>query len=153
MSKLGTVILLLVLIFEACNSNSNSNDSSNTKQKQDSISLTEIPADSINPVIKSIINISATDFSKNQNPVPVAFREVELKYSIKPNKEVLFILCGEFTSDNNNWIHFTTIKNSDYEQWIGPNGLTYCENSIAINCDKTKLATDLLTELNELKKK
>lgn len=65
-------------------------------------------------------------------------------------------MCGEFTTqDKQNkgeWTHFTTIKNSDYEQWIGPNGITYCENSKEITYSKTDLSVELLNQLNFIQK-
>jgi len=41
------------------------------------------------------------------------------------------------------WIQFATIKNSEYEQWIGPNGNTYCENSTVIPYLKLDLSEEL----------
>ena len=105
---------------------------------------------------KLIIDIAAKDFFKHQKPLPVAFRDVQIKYSIKPDKEIFYILCGEFTTqvkeDNNEWIHFTTIKSMDYEQWIGPSGLPYCENSKVIPYIKTDLSSDLKSKLISLEK-
>ena len=123
-----------------------------------SVSIPSVIAqnDSLDAVVKSIIEISANDFYKNQQPLPASFRNVQVKYSIKPNKEVLYILCGEFATQdkqkNDEWTHFTTIKNSDYEQWIGPNGLTYCENSKEIPYPKADLSTVLKNRLDSLRK-
>ena len=103
-----------------------------------------------------IIDISAHDFYKNQLPLPTAFRNVQIRYNIKPNKEILYIMCGQFTTqdkqNSDEWTHFTTIKNSDYEQWIGPNGLTYCENSKEIPYSKADLSTELKNKINSLQK-
>ena len=150
-------VLLLTVFFVSCKSGS---DKTNTNSSQDSFSSIHSNVtqnDTIKTIVKSIIDISANDFYKNQQPLPVAFRNVQIKYSIKPNKEMLYILCGEFTTqdknNNNEWTHFTTIKNSDYEQWIGPNGLTYCENSKEIPYNKTDLSEELINQLKSIQKK
>ncbi len=156
--KIQLCIPVLLLIFFLVSSNSIScNLQLNSPQvKAESNLPTIISEDSIDAVVKSIIDISADDFYKNQQPLPTEFRNVQFRYSIKPNNEVLYILCGEFTTQdiqkNNEWTHFTTIKNSDYEQWIGPNGLTYCENSNEITYKKADLSNELKKQLNSIQK-
>jgi hypothetical protein len=149
-------MFFLTLLFVACNSNSDKKQTNSPQVNSESIPSSVTQNDTIDAVVKSIIEISANDFYKNQQPLPDAFRNVQIKYSIKPNKEILYILCGEFTTqDKQNkveWTHFTTIKNSDYEQWIGPNGLTYCENSKEITYSKTDLSVELLNRLNFIQK-
>lgn len=149
------IVLFLGVFLLSCNS---------TPDKTQSAAVTDeaIPNviaqnDSLDAVVKSIVKISALDFFKNQQPLPVGFKDVHIKYNIKPNNEVLYLLCGMFTTGDNEknseWIHFTTIKNSDYEQWIGPSGLTFCENSKEIPYTKTDLSIDLINELSSLTKK
>ncbi|MFZ4796981.1 MAG: hypothetical protein ACOYMA_05770 [Bacteroidia bacterium] len=154
--QLCVTLLFFTFFFASCNSNSDKSTAKTTITSTENSSDTVFSNDSINAIAQSIIDISATDFYKNQKPLPIDFRNVQLRYSIKPNKEVLFILCGEFNTEENqnniDWIHFTTIKNYDYEQWIGPSGLTYCENSTEIPYKKTDLSADLINHLNALKK-
>lgn len=149
-------VVFLSLLFVGCNTNSNKKQTNSSQVNSESIPSSVTPNDTIDAVVISIIEISANDFYKNQQPLPVAFRNVQIKYSIKPNKEILYILCGEFTTkdkqNNGEWTHFTTIKNSDYEQWIGPNGLSYCENSKEITYSKTDLSAALLNQLNDIQK-
>ena len=100
--------------------------SCNLKTENKSISTTEKPKsadsfriqnDSLEKVVKAIIDISANDFYKNQKPLPVNFRNVIIKYHLKPTKEMLYILCGKFQAeDKSKWTQFATIKNSAYEQ-------------------------------------
>lgn len=147
---IATVTLLFCL--SACKPNTSPSQVKTPTETKDSATL-QISTDSLDAVVNSIIAISSNDFYKNQQPIPVAFREVQLKYYFKPNKELLYILCGEFStqteSDKAEWTHFTTIKNSDYEQWIGPNGLTYCEHSTVIAYTKADLTTLLKQRLDE----
>lgn len=149
-------VLLFIFLLVACNSSSDKKQTNSLQVNAGNIPSSVIQTDTINTIVKSIIEISASDFLKNQQPLPVAFRNVQIKYSIKPNKEILYILCGDFTTQgkqkNEEWTHFTTIKNSDYEQWIGPNGLTYCENSKEIIYSKTDLSEELLNRLNSINK-
>lgn len=147
----NSIFFLLILFAVACNPDA--------KQQKDLLVKPESSTaviDSTAAIINSIINISATDFYKNQQPLPTDFRDVKIKYSIKPNKEVLYILCGEFTcqskTDNAEWIHFTTIKNSAYEQWIGQNGISYCENAIEMPNKKSDLSAELKNKLIDLQK-
>lgn len=155
-SVLVTAMVALIIYLSACKPNASPSQVNTPTETKDSAAL-QISSDSLDAVVNSIIAISTSDFHKNQQPIPVAFREVQLKYYFKPNKELLYILCGEFStqaeSDKAEWTHFTTIKNSDYEQWIGPNGLTYCEHSTAIDYTKTDLATLLKQRLDELNTK
>lgn len=149
------VIFLTVFLF-ACNSKSDKTQTPTSQASIDTIPSVIAKNDSLDAVVKSIIEISANDFYKNQQPLPTQFKNVQIKYSIKPNKEILYILCGQFTTTDKEkgkeWTHFTTIKNSDYEQWIGPNGLTYCENSKEIPYTKTDLSIELMNKLNSLQK-
>jgi hypothetical protein len=149
-------VLFLTFLFVACNSRTDKKQTNSPQVITKSSPSSVTQNDTIDAVVKSIIDISANDFYKNQQPLPDAFRNVQIKYSIKPNKEILYILCGEFTTkdeqNKDEWIHFTTIKNSDYEQWIGPNGLTYCENSTEITYSKNDLSVELLNRLNSIQK-
>jgi hypothetical protein len=154
--QLYIVAIFFTVTFVSCKSSSNK-----TQDKSSQVSFDTIPSvitqhDSLDAIVKSIIDISANDFYKHQQPLPTAFRNVQLKYSVKPNKEILFILCGQFTVEDaqksDKWIHFTTIKNSNYEQWIGPNGLTYCENSKEIPYAKADLSIELRNRFFSLQK-
>lgn len=148
--------IFLTILLISCNSAVDKTQIPSAQVKIDSIPAVIAQNDSLDALVKSIIKIAANDFYKNQQPLPKSFRNVQIKYSIKPDKEILYILCGQFTTQdlqkNVEWTHFTTIKNSNYEQWIGPNGLTYCENSKEIPYTKTDLSIELKNKLNSLQK-
>jgi hypothetical protein len=151
--QLYIAVLLLLVFFVSCKSGSDKTQTHSSKVITDIFPSTVTQNDTIDAVVKSIIDISANDFYKNQQPLPTEFRNVKFRYSIKPNKEILYFLCGQFkTRNNDEWTHFTTIKNIDYEQWIGPSGLTYCENSEEIPYKKTDLSVELINRLNSLQK-
>lgn len=150
--QLYIVVLLLTVFFVSCKSgtenkqNNSSQDSSANIPKNDTIEV----------VVKLLIDFSANDFYKNQQPLPTAFKNVQIKYSIKTKNEILYILCGQFTTqdkqNSDEWTHFTTIITDPYEQWIGSNALTYCDNSKEIPFTKANLSTELKNKLNSLQK-
>jgi hypothetical protein len=159
MKRHCTILSLTVatVIFFSCNNNnSTENDNHSSSVSIDSIGSNEIQNDSLDNVVRSIIDISATDFYKHQQPVPIDFRNVEIRLTIKENGEKLYVLCGQFlthTKENkDDWIQFATIKNSEYEQWVGPNALTYCENSKEISYTKTDLSSALKQQFDLLQK-
>ncbi|MFZ7144369.1 MAG: hypothetical protein ACO1G6_03415 [Bacteroidota bacterium] len=50
------------------------------------------------------------------------------------NIEKSFLLCGEFLfQEEKEWIEFTTIKTSGYEQYLGKN--QYCQDSTIVLTD------------------
>ena len=152
---LSIVVIFLTVLFISCKSGTNETQAKSSKVSIDSNPSVIVQNDSLDVVVKSIIDISANDFYKNQLPLPTKFRNVQVKYSIKPNKEILYLLCGQFATQNNpknvDWTHFTTIKNTEYEQWIGESVLTYCENSKEIPYSKTNLSTEIENKLLSLK--
>lgn len=155
MKKHLTIISLTVLavIFFSCNnSKSKSNNNQSSIIVSDSIVSKEIQIDKLDNIVASIIDISANDFNKNQQPAPVDFKNVKLKYIKKPNGEELYILCGQFVTNDKQETQFATVKNSDYEQWVGNSALTYCQNSKEIIYTKEDLSSALKNKFNSLKK-
>lgn len=150
----GATIFAALCCLTSCQTSNEKKQTETAPVQSSSNSSFVISNDSLDHVVNSIIQISASDFYKNQQPLPDAFRNVQLKYHIKPSHEVLYILCGEFSTheskDSVTWTHFTTIKNIEYEQWIGQSGITYCENSSEISYTKADLKTELISQLNLL---
>lgn len=155
--KIRLCIMILTVFCIACKLGSDKTKAKASTTSIDSIHPVIAQDDSLDAVVNSIIDIAANDFYKNQQPLPTKFRNVQIKYSVKPSKEILYLLCGQFATQynpkNDEWTHFTTIKNSAYEQWIGPSGLTYCENAIEIPYIKTNLSTVVEKKILSLKNK
>ena len=153
-AKLLVLIAIIAIFLPSCNTASDKKQTDSTQVLSKDTTSVVLQTDTLDSLIANIINISASDFQKNQQPLPINFKDVKLRFSIKPNKETLYILCGEFITQDklksNEWTHFTTIKNSDYEQWIGPNGLTYCDNSKEILYTKADLSEELLKQLHKI---
>jgi hypothetical protein len=152
--QLSIMVIFLTVLSISCKSGSDNKQDKSSQNSSEIISTSVTQKDTIENIVKSLIDFSANDFYKNQEPLPTAFRNVQIKYSTKPDKEKLYILCGQFTiQDNQNpadWTQFATIITDPYEQWIGSNALTYCENSNEVSYLKEDLSAELKNKLNSL---
>ncbi len=155
MKKYLTILsltILAVILFSCNNSNPKKNNNQSPAVSSDKIVSTEIQTDKLDSIVSLIIGISANDFYKNQQPAPVDFKNVKLKYIKKTNGEGLYILCGQFVTNDNQETQFATVKNIDYEQWIGNSALTYCQDSKEIPYTKECLSLALKKKFKSLKK-
>ncbi len=155
-TKLGVVCLLAALGLSACNTT----PVNNKQVAADSIQANAITMqmDSLDTIVNALIDISARDFYEHQAPLPLAFRNVEIKYLTKSAQEKQFILCGQFlttegAANTEKWTDFTTIKNSAYEQWIGANALAYKQDAKAIANKTIDLSVALKSRLDALQQK
>lgn len=146
-----TSLTILAGLLNSCNNNSLKSNSQSTSINSETIVSDGIPSAKLDSIVKSVISVSASDFYKNQRPEPVDFKDVKLKYIKKPSGEELYILCGQFITNDKQVIDFATVKNSDYEQWIGNSASTYCTNSKVIPCTEN-LSISLKNKFNSLKK-
>jgi len=155
MKKLLTILALIVMVvitYSCKNSNTKANYSKSPVTDQVSDVPKELRSDRLDSIVNLIISISANDFIKNQQPEPVDFKNVKLKYIKKPNGEELYVLCGQFVTADKQETQFATIKNIDYEQWIGNSALTYCQTSQEIPYTKEDLSYALKNKFDSLKK-
>ena len=122
----------------------NSNNKAETKDSSTAISENEsIPE----TVVQFLITSASNDFRNHQPPTPIDFRNVKIGYIKAPNNDNIFLLCGEFLSqDNKEWTEFTTIKTSGYEQYLGKT--QYCQDATMILTDE-KLTLDLKNKFTE----
>jgi hypothetical protein len=146
-------ILIFTVFMTSCNSKSE-NRILSLKGSSDSISLAETQNAALDSIVYFLLDVSAKDFHDHQPPVPIGFRDVQIKYLIKPNEEKTYLLYGQFLNqDNQNkeeWTHFVTIKTDPYEQWIGSNALTYCLDSKGITYTKIDLSIALKSRYDSL---
>ena len=153
---LFAVVIFLTVSSVSCTSSSDSRPTISSHDSSENIDSVVTQNDTIAAVVQSLIDFSVSDFYKNQQPLPTDFRNVQIKYTTKPNKEIVYILCGQFTTSykqsGNEWVYFTTIITDPYEQWIGSNALTYCENSKEIPYTKANLSAELINKLRSLLK-
>lgn len=143
----------MTVILFSCNNSNNKATNQSTVVSSDSIVLKEQQIEKLDSIVGLIIDVSANDFHKNQQPEPVDFKNVKLKYIKKTNGEELYILCGQFVTNDNQEIQFATVKNIDYEQWIGNSAMTYCQDSKEIPYTKEDLSSALKNKFKSLKNK
>jgi|WetSurMetagenome_2_1015567.scaffolds.fasta_scaffold584016_1 hypothetical protein len=154
MKKLLAILSITVIIVITCSCR-NSNTKVNSIKSPLTNPVSDISKvlrnDKVDSIVSLIISISANDFIKNQQPAPVDFKNVKLRYIKKANGEELYILCGQFVTADKQETQFATIKNIDYEQLIGNNALTYCQTSQEIPYTKEDLSYALKNKFGSLK--
>lgn len=98
-------------------------------------------------IVQFLLQSASTDFREHQPPTPIDFRNVKIGYIKSTDNQKIFLLCGEFLSqENGKWAGFTTIKTSGYEQYIGDT--RYCEDATIVLADDS-LSIALKNELTE----
>lgn len=154
--KIQPYILVLTVLFASCKSDFENVQNDSSQVGSENINTLEHHKDTIAVKVKSLIGFAAYEFNKYQKPLPTAFRNLQIKYALKTNKEMVYLLCGQFkTEDKQNssdWIDFTTIITDPYEQWIGSNGVAFCENSIEIQITAANLSAELMKKISTLQK-
>jgi hypothetical protein len=140
----------------SCNSVSDKNKVSATAGT-DTTPSTEIRNDTLDVIVQTLLEASSNDFYRNQPPLPVDFRNMQLKYLEKANGERNYMICGQFLArDGQNqekWTNFTTIKTSDYEQWIGSNAVAYCQEAKDVSYNTSDLSAELKNRVDSLQPK
>ena len=139
-----TLILLVGIFFMSVIISCNANNKSQNKVSSDTASEKVVIPDT---VVRFLITSASNDFQNHQPPTPIDFRNVKIGYIESSPNEITYILCGEFQSrENKQWIEFTTIKTSGYEQYIGKS--QYCKDAKIVLTDKN-LTIELKNKLNK----
>jgi hypothetical protein len=151
--KLCICFLILSIFFVYCNSTSD-NKQKTLHDSSTSIHLTKNPNDTLDSIIIFLLEASAKDFHEHQVPIPVKFRNVQVRNQIGANAEDHYLICGQFLDESNQnaneWTSFATIKTSGYEQWIGNQSLPYCQDSKAIAYKIQDLSFALKSKIDSL---
>lgn len=117
---------------------------SKTKSTESSVSATETIPDS---VVQFLITAASNDFRHHRPPVAIDFRNVKIGFIASPQNGKLYVLCGEFLSEENKeWSEFTTIKTSGYEHYLGKT--TYCQDATFVLEEET-FSSELKSRLNK----
>ncbi len=145
-------VLIVTFCLASCNTAPDNNNSS-LKDIPDSIPYDEKQHASLDSIVNYLLNASAQDFHDHLPPVPVNFRNVQVRNLTGPNTENRYLLCGQFLSQEkqskDEWTSFATIKTSAYEQWIG-NNLSYCQDSKAVSYKINDLSSELKSRFDAL---
>lgn len=111
--------------------------------------------DTLDAIVQSLLEASSRDFYTHQPPLPVAFRNVKLKFLVKADVGKVYMLCGQFLAQDDptreKWTDFATIKTSDYEQWIGSNAAAYCQDAEEIPYGASDLSSALKSRVDSIK--
>ena len=146
-------VLMLLLFLASCNSSSNKNNNQ-PKDNSDSLRFAEKPNASLDSIVISLLDASAKDFHEHQPPVPIGFRNLQIRKLTNSNGEDHFMICGQFLAldkqSKDEWTSFATIKTSGYEQWIGTQSLTYCQDSKPIPYKINDLSIALKSRVDSL---
>ena len=150
------VIILAFLFMSFTNNNTKVEIQQFPLVNTSTLIFSETQTDSLDKIVQTIINLCANDFYKHQHPAPAGFKDVRMKRIQKSDGEELYILCGQFLiidkEKKDEWIQFVTIKNSNYEQYIGANAVNFCQNSKEIPYSKYDLSAALKSKLDSLQK-
>lgn len=102
---------------------------------------TQLPASqpqeaSPDSILEILTTTAATDFHANRSSDPGRFRAVRLGYIMTPRGERQYMLCGEFMPSAQGgaaeWTPFATIRTSPYEQWLGRQAASLCQDPSVI---------------------
>ena len=102
------------------------------------------------PPEELLLSASAKDFHAHQPPFPANFREVRFGHIVQPDGKKMYLLSGQFlpTGEKGEWTPFATIKTSDYEQLLGAQARSYCEQPSIVWQDRGDVSASLKDQLD-----
>ena len=110
---------------------------------------------SIDPPVQFLLAAAARDFHAHQPPYPARFRDVRVGRTVAPDGTERYMLCGQFLptegKGEHEWTPFVTIKTSGYEQLLGAQAASYCEQPSIIWEDREDLSSSLQSLLDSLR--
>jgi hypothetical protein len=85
----------------------------------------------------------------------LTFRDVRVGYIVTPDGTKQYMLCGQFLPERGKgkteWTPFVTIKTSGYEQWLGVQAASFCQQSSIIWEEQNDLSASLQSQLDSLR--
>jgi hypothetical protein len=140
-----------LLLLVACNTSPKQSGKSQTKTPSSELKMT-----SIDSIQQFLLIAAATDFHNHRPPDPLRFRDVRLGHLTGSNGEKRYILCGQFVHkeerSKSEWTSFVTIKTDPYEQWLGNQAATFCNDSSVIWENVNDLSSLLQNRLDSLRR-
>jgi hypothetical protein len=154
-NQLCIFVLMLTFFLASCKSATENKNNINSAQNiPDSVPFGETQNTSLDSIVLFLLDVSAKDFHDHQPPVPVSFRNVQVRNLIGLHAENHYMICGQFLArdkqDKDEWTSFATIKTSGYEQWIGNQSLAYCQDSRSVSYKKMDLSSALKSRIDSL---
>jgi len=107
---------------------------------------------SVDSIQQYLLAAAASDFQTHGPSHIVRFRDVHLRFLTSEAGEKVYMLCGQFLSEQEGgkaqWTPFSTIKTSEYEQYIGGQ---FCQEGSALPGKEEDLSALLLDRFNVLR--
>jgi hypothetical protein len=151
--RLFSQAIILGLFLAACNSTSKSGERSEAANTE-STHLADKPDPSRDSIVLFLLDASAKDFHDHQPPVPVDFRNLEVRNLVGSDGANHYMICGQFLGQDkqsqDDWTTFATIKTSGYEQWIGNQSIAYCQDSKPVKYTANDLTASLKSRFDSL---
>jgi hypothetical protein len=149
------LFLFGVLVFAACNTAPAARNASQAASPTQAPAA-ELQKASIDPALQYLLTSAAADFHDHPpGAPPVRVRDVRFGHMMTPEGTAQYMLCGEFQrvkdAGKDEWAHFTTIKTSGYEQYIGEQADSRCQGSKVIWDNEGDLTSSLQSKLDALK--
>lgn len=97
-SVIKIMLMLSAILLISCktsNPPAQTTQTSNTEFKTELVK-SESSEMQIDSIVQFLINASASDFHKTRPNSSINFRDVKLAYTVTPNNEKMYLLCGEF---------------------------------------------------------
>lgn len=109
----------------------------------------------IGPPVQFLLAAAANDFHAHRPPYPTRFRGVHVGQIVSPDGTKQYMLCGQFLPEQGKgkaeWTPFATIKTSGYEQWLGVQAASFCQQPSIIWEDQKDLSASLQSQLDSLR--
>jgi hypothetical protein len=142
-------VVSFTIAFMSCESKANKQEKAAENFKT-AIS-TEVPVPIPDSITSFLLNYAATDFHASQMSKPLEFRNVRAGYQVISGNDLQYVLCGEFMElQKEEWMPFATIKTGPYEQWLGRQALSICEDPAMTFENEMDLSKKLKERLNAL---
>jgi hypothetical protein len=146
-------LLCSIALFAACNPRLVNRNESHTVGASQEVAARAGDV-SVDSIAQLLVGYAATDFRTTGQPPTLRFRNVRIGHITGTNGELRYILCGEFTSNENGnemqWTPFATIKTDPYEQWLGGHATTFCQESTLDESNTADLTSRLQSEFDSL---
>ncbi len=110
---------------------------------------------SMDSIVQFLINAAATDFHDHGPSGPLRFRDVRIGHVLTGDAENSYRLCDQFVQTQvgakSQWTPFVTIKTSGYEQYIGSQAASFCQDSSFVWDTVDDLTSSLQSRFDSLR--
>ena len=140
-------LLIAAVVLAACSA------PRGTRGDSRAVIATQSLAPETQTIVEFLLTAAATDFHSHRPPELARFRNVRIGHVLTPGGSQRYMLCGQFLPAQGaaEWMPFATIKTSGYEQWIGAQAASFCQNSTVIWEKVDDLSSSLQSRLVSLR--